>query len=415
MLGGSMKKSLLKGYAHLIARMGINVSKGQRVELRCEPEVADFAYFVVEECYKLGAEKVEVLFESQELSRLHIEYREEKILATVENWEEERLKYRLEKLPATIYLLSEDPDGLVGIDQEKYGRSTQERYKVIKPYRDAMDNKYPWCIAAVPGKAWAKKMFPELTPKKAVERLWEAILYTSRADGDNPVKAWQEHNRSLSERCRYLNSLGIETLHYVSSNGTDLTVGMIPEARFCAGAEATLSGQVFNPNIPSEEVFISPKKGEAEGIVYSSKPLSYRGELIENFSLRFEKGRVVEVHAEKNEELLKILVSMDEGASYLGECALVPYDSPISDTGLLFYNTLFDENASCHLALGEGFTNTLENYETLTLDDCRRLGINESMVHEDFMIGTRDLSITAHTRDGREVEIFRNGNWAFDV
>ncbi len=410
-----MKKSLLKGYAHLIARMGINVSKGQRVELRCEPEAADFAYLVVEECYKLGAEKVEVLFESQELSRLHIEYREEKILATVENWEEERLKYRLEKLPATIYLLSEDPDGLVGIDQEKYGRSTQERYKVIKPYRDAMDNKYPWCIAAVPGKAWAKKMFPELTPKKAVERLWEAILYTSRADGNDPVKAWQEHNRSLSERCRYLNSLGIETLHYVSSNGTDLTVGMIPEARFCAGAEATLSGQVFNPNIPSEEVFISPKRGEAEGIVYSSKPLAYRGELIENFSLRFEKGRVAEVHAEKNEELLKILVSMDEGASYLGECALVPYDSPISDTGLLFYNTLFDENASCHLALGEGFTNTLENYETFTLDDCRKLGINESMVHEDFMIGTRDLSITAHTRDGRDVEIFRNGNWAFDV
>ncbi len=410
-----MKKSLLNGFARLIVKMGINVQKGQRVEVRCEPETAEFATLVAEECYKAGAEKVEVLFESQDLTRLHIKYRDENVLSTVEKWEEERLKYRLDKLPATIYLLSEDPDGLVGIDQEKYGRSTQARYKVIKPYRDAMENKYPWCIAAVPGRAWAKKVFPELSPKKAVEKLWEAILYTSRADGSDPVAAWQEHNKNLENRCNFLNSLGIEKLHYTSNNGTDLTVGMIPEARFCAGAEATLSGQVFNPNIPSEEVFISPMRGEAEGIVYSSKPLAYRGELIENFSLRFEKGKVVEVHAEKNEELLKILVNMDEGASYLGECALVPYDSPISNSGLLFYNTLFDENASCHLALGEGFTNTLENYDKYTLEECRKLGINESMVHEDFMIGTPDLSIKAHTRDGKIVDIFQNGNWAFEI
>ena len=410
-----MKKQQLKNFARLIVKMGVNVQSGQRVEVRCEPEVADFAALVVEEAYRAGAEKVEVLFESQDLSRLHIEYRDEKILSTVEKWEEERLRYRLDNLPATIYLLSEDPDGLVGIDQEKYGRSTQARYKVIKPYRDAMDNKYAWCIAAVPGKKWAKKMFPELTPSRAVEKLWEAILYTSRADGKDPVEAWKLHNDTLAKRCAYLNSLKIEPLHYTSENGTDLTVGMIPEARFCAGAEATLSGQVFNPNIPSEEVFISPKRGEAEGIVYSSKPLSYRGELIENFSVRFEKGRAVEVHAEKNEDLLKILVSMDDGAAYLGECALVPHDSPISNSGLIFYNTLFDENASCHLALGEGFTNTLENYQNYTLEQCRELGINESMIHEDFMIGTADLSITAHTSDGKTVEIFRNGNWAFEV
>jgi len=410
-----MKKSLLKGFANLIVKMGVNVQEGQRVEVRCEPESTDFATLVVEECYKAGAEKVEVLFESQELTRLHIKYRNENVLSTVEKWEEERLKYRLDNLPATIYLLSEDPDGLVGIDQEKYGRSTQARYKVIKPYRDAMENKYAWCIAAVPGRAWAKKMFPDLPPKKAVEELWRAILYTSRADGDDPVDAWKRHNADLAARCRFLNSLGIEKLHYTSKNGTDLTVGMIPEAIFCAGAEATLSGQVFNPNIPSEEVFISPKRGEAEGIVYSSKPLAYRGELIESFSLRFEKGRVVEVHAEKNEELLKILVNMDEGASFLGECALVPHDSPISNSGLLFYNTLFDENASCHLALGEGFTNTLKDYDKYTLEECRKLGINESMVHEDFMIGTPDSSIKAHTRDGRIIDIFKNGNWAFEI
>ncbi len=410
-----MKKSLLKGYAKLIATVGVNVQKNQRVEVRCEPEALSFALLLVEECYRAGAEKVEVIFDSQELTRLHIEYRSEEVLSTVEKWEEERLRYRLDTLPATIYLLSEDPDGLVGIDQGKYSRSSQARYKVIKPYRDKMDNKYAWCIAAVPGKAWAKKMFPDLTPSKAVEKLWEAILYTSRADGADPVLSWREHNKELSERCRYLNSLGIKTLHYTSSNGTDFKVGMIDEARFCAGAEATLSGQIFNPNIPSEEVFITPKRGVAEGIVYSSKPLSYRGELIENFSIRFEKGRAVEVKAEKNEALLKQLIGMDEGAAYLGECALVPHESPISNSGLIFYNTLFDENASCHLALGDGFTNCIDGYEKYTLDELHALGVNESMVHEDFMIGTSDLSIVATTRDGLNFEIFKNGNWAFNV
>lgn len=410
-----MKENILKGYAKLIAGVGINVQKGQRVEVRCEPESLSFAALVVEECYKLGAEKVEVIFESQLLTKLHITYRSEEVLGTVETFEEERLKYRLEKLPAAIYLLSEDPDGLAGVDQEKYARAGQSRYKVIKPYRDAMDNKYAWCIAAVPGVDWAKKVFPDTDEKEAVEKLWQAILYTSRADGEDPVEAWREHNRQLHARCDYLNSLGIKTLRYTSSNGTRLDVGMIPEARFAAGSESTLSGQVFNPNIPSEEVFITPDKTKADGIVYSSKPLSYRGEIIDNFSVRFENGRAVEVHAEKNEDLLKQLVEMDKGASMLGECALVPYDSPISNSGILFYNTLFDENASCHLAFGEGFTNCIDNYENRTLEECRALGVNESMVHEDFMIGTADLCIVALTQDGREVQIFENGNWAFEV
>lgn len=410
-----MKENLLKGYAKLIAGVGINVQKGQRVEVRCEPESLSFAALVVEECYKLGAEKVEVIFESQLLTKLHITYRSEEVLGTVETFEEERLKYRLEKLPAAIYLISEDPDGLAGVDQEKYARAGQSRYKVIKPYRDAMDNKYAWCIAAVPGVDWAKKIFPDLDDTDAVEKLWEAILYTSRADTADPVEAWREHNRQLHARCDYLNSLGIKTLRYTSSNGTRLDVGMIEEARFAAGSESTLAGQVFNPNIPSEEVFITPDKTKAEGIVYSSKPLSYRGEIIDNFSIRFENGRAVEARAEKNEDLLKQLISMDEGSCRLGECALVPHDSPISNSGILFYNTLFDENASCHLALGEGFTNCIDNYQNRTLEECRALGVNESMVHEDFMIGTHDLCIVALTRDGKQVQIFENGNWAFEV
>ncbi|MBQ5746458.1 MAG: aminopeptidase, partial [Clostridia bacterium] len=326
---------------------------------------------------------------------------------------EEKLSHRVDTLPCMIYLLSEDPDGMNGIDREKYAKSAQARYTVIKPYRDKMENRYQWCIAAVPGKAWAKKMFPDLPCKKAVEKLWEAILYTSRADGNDPIDAWRRHNANIREKCDYLNSLNLESLEYSSSNGTHLKVGLIEGSVFMGGCENTLSGVPFNANIPSEEVFISPKKGEAEGIVYSSKPLNYNGEMIENFFIRFEKGRAVEVHAEKNEDLLKTLISMDDGASYLGECAFVPYDSPIQNSGLVFYNTLFDENASCHLALGAGYTNTLADYDKLSLEECHKRGINDSMVHEDFMIGTKDLSVVGNVRGGGKVEIFKNGNWAF--
>ena len=312
-----------------------------------------------------------------------------------------------------IYIESADPSGLDGLDQEKWGKSVQMRWKVIKPIRDSMENKYQWVIAAVPGKAWAKKVFPELGEAEAVEKLWEAILYTSRAEGDG-VKAWQEHNADLKSRCEYLNSLGLRKLHYKSANGTDFTVGLIPQAQFLAGAEDTLGTNVrFNPNIPSEEVFTSPMKGQAEGIVYSTRPLSYRGTMIENFSIRFENGKVTEVKAQKGEDALKTLVNMDEGSKMLGECALVPYDSPINQTGILFYNTLFDENACCHLALGMGFIDTIRDYPNRTLEEMRALGVNDSMIHEDFMIGTPDLAITAHCRDGRTVPVFRDGTWAF--
>lgn len=295
---------------------------------------------------------------------------------------------------------------------EKMAKAQQAKYKVIKSYRDQIENKYQWCIAAVPGAAWAKKVFPDLPKGKAIEKLWEAILYTSRVTED-PVQAWNEHNADLLRRCDYLNSLGIESLHYTSSNGTDFTVGMIPQAMFKGGGEDSLQGIYFNPNIPSEECFISPMKGKAEGIVYSTKPLSYQGQLIDNFSIRFAEGKAVEWHAEKNEALLTKLITMDEGSCYLGECALVPYDSPIRNSEILFYNTLFDENAACHLALGMGFADTIRDFEKYSLEECREMGVNDSMVHEDFMIGSKDLCIDATCRDGRTVAIFRDGNWAF--
>ena len=407
-----MKKSTLKKYASLIASVGARAKKGQEVLIYAELDQPEFVKILVEECYKLGAKRVDVEWNYQPLTKIHVRHRSVKTLSEMLDWEVEKLKRRVEVLPVMIYLLSEDPDGLNGMNQQKYSKGSQARYKIIKPYRDMMENKYQWCIAAVPGVAWAKKVFPECRKNEAVEKLWDAILTTSRCT-DDPIKVWEDHNAFLKNRCDYLNSLNIESLHYQASNGTDFTVGLIEGSQFLGGGEYTLSGNYYNPNIPSEEVFISPKRGEAEGTVYSVMPLSYRGELIDNFSIRFQNGKAVEVHAEKNEELLKELIGMDEGAAYLGECALVPFDSPIRNSGILFYNTLFDENAACHLALGEGFSQTIVGNENMTLEECRQKGINQSIIHEDFMIGAKDLNITAKTRDGKTVQIFKNGNWAF--
>lgn len=407
-----MKKTVMQKYARLIARKGINVKKGQEVIVSASLDQPEFVKMVVEECYHAGASKVTVEWSFQPITKLHYRYRSLKTLSTFEKWEIEKLEHKCETLPATIYIESDDPDGLKGIDQTKVSKASQAKYPIIKPYHDKMDNKYQWCIAAVPGEAWAKKVFPGERTSKAVEKLWNAILYTSRADGDDPVKAWEEHNADLKTRFEYLNSLGIESLHYTASNGTDFTVGLIPDALFMGGSEFTLGGTEFNPNIPSEEVFTSPMKGKAEGVVHATRPLSYRGELIENFSVRFENGKAVEVHAENGEELLKQMISMDENAAYLGECALVPFDSPIRNSEITFFNTLFDENACCHLAFGRGFENCIKDFDKYTLEECREKGINDSLIHVDFMIGSEDLNITAHTRDGKDVAIFKDGNWA---
>ena len=407
-----MKKTVLRSYARLIARCGVNIQPGQEVFIEADLDQPEFVQMLVEECYKCKAKKVVVDWNYQPLQKIHYRYRTLTTLGKVEKYEEARWQHYVDTIPCRIYLISEDPDGLRGIHQEKMAKAQQKRYPIAKPYRDALENKYQWCIAAVPGKAWAKKLFPQLRAGAAVEKLWEHILATSRVD-DDPIAAWEAHNRDLHDRCAYLNSLHIEKLHYTSANGTDFTVGMIPEGRFCGGSEKSLQGIVFNPNIPSEECFISPKRGEAEGIVYATKPLSYQGQLIDRFWIKFHEGKAVEWHAEVNNELLTKLITMDEGSAYLGECALVPYDSPIRKSEILFYNTLFDENAACHLALGMGFADTIEDFHEKTLAECRALGVNDSMIHEDFMIGSQDMNIDAMCADGRTVAIFRNGNWAF--
>lgn len=408
-----MNKLQLRRYAKLLAKTGVAVKKGQWVIVQAELDQPEFVEMVVEELYRAGAGKVTVEWSHQPLVSTHYKYQKQEILEKFEKWELEKLEHRKQELPAMLYIESSDPDGLKGLDQEKFTQVRMARTRVTKPYRDAMENKYQWCIAAVPGKAWAKKVFPDLMVNTAVERLWDVILQASRADGADPVRDWHRHNDELAARCDYLDRLKLVSLEYKSSNGTDFKVGLIENSRFCGGGEETIGGAYFNPNIPSEEIFISPKAGEAEGIVYSTKPLSYQGELIENFSIRFEGGKVVEVKAEKNQHLLEKMVSMDDGARMLGEVALIAYDSPINNAGILFYNTLFDENASCHLALGRGFNECIRGFENMTLEELKAKGLNDSMIHVDFMIGSEDLDIVGVTKSGERVQIFKNGNWAF--
>ena len=407
-----MKKTVLREYAKLIVRCGLNVQKGQEVMIYADLDQPEFVKLVVEEAYKAKAKKVIVEWNYQPLEKIHVRYRSVKTMGTVEEWQKARQEHFCQVIPARLHLISEDPDGLKGMNMEKVAKARQMQYPILKPYRDRRENMDQWCIAAVPGAAWAKKVFPGLPKGKAMEKLWEAILYTARVTED-PIKAWEVHNADLKARCDYLNSLGIESLHYTADNGTDLTVGMISEGMFCGGGETSKQGIFFNPNMPTEECFISPMRGKAEGMVYSTKPLSYQGQLIDNFWFRFEGGKVVDCGAEAGEDLLKTMVSMDEGAAYLGECALVPQKSPIAESGILFYNTLFDENASCHLALGMGYADTIRDHHNKTLEECRALGINDSMIHEDFMIGCDTMNIDAVCADGKTVAIFRGGNWAF--
>ena len=407
-----MKKTVMRSYAKLIVRVGANVQKGQEVRVFASLDQPEFIKMLAEECYKAGASRVTVDWNYPELTKLSARYMKLRDLSETREWEKARMQDMVDHLPVRIFIESEDPDGLRGINP-KYFKAFAARIKISKPYRDAIDNKHQWCIAAVPGEAWAKKVHPELSKRAAVEQLWKDILYTARADGEDPIADWEEHNRDLKARSKYLNDLHLRELRYHSANGTDFKVGLIPTAEFHAGRDTTMQGVVYDPNMPTEEVFTSPDRRTAEGIVYATKPLSYQGQLIENFSVRFEKGRAVEVKAEKGQDVLEQIISMDEGCHYLGECALVPYESPIHQSGLLFYNTLFDENAACHLALGFGFDECVKGFENMTKEELYEIGVNDAGNHTDFMIGSDDLSIDGVDEHGNVHPIFRNGTWAF--
>ena len=411
-----MKKSeladMLNAYADLIVRKGVNPDPGQEVLVIAGLDQPEFVRMVVKKFYELVVAKVVVSWEDMPLAKLDQLYRSEESLSSLAEWELAKWKWRAEALPALLWLDSDDPDGMDGIDQGKRARSQAARYPLVKPFRDAMENRHQWCIAGVPGIPWARKVFPGVPDAEAVEKLWYAILKASRALGD-PMANWEAHNKTVHERAAKLNSCKLTALEYRASNGTDFRVGLMEQGIFAGGSEKDLSGRVFNPNIPSEEIFTTPKKGEAEGLLVSSKPLSWQGSLIENFSIRFENGKAVEVHAEKGQAALEKMIAMDENAGFLGECALIDHCSPISDMGILFYNTLYDENASCHMALGRGFDICVSDYEKYTKEELQAMGVNDSMIHVDFMIGTADLEIDGITADGKKIPVFRKGSWVF--
>ena len=405
-----MDEKILRDYARLIASTGGHVVKGDEVWISCDLDQPDFITMLVEECYKCGAKSVEVKWSHDPLVKLHYKYMTLRELSKIPSYSLARRKYFTKHLPVSIYITSEDPDGLKGVDQMKIAKSSAAIYPKIKKYVDASNGKYKWCIAGVPGKAWAKKVFPDLDEAEAEEELWKAILKTSRVDGNDPVENWRKHNDFLIKKRTQLKEMDLRKLYYKASNGTDFEVDLIPGITWGAGVETAPNKGEFNPNIPSEEVFTSPMRGKCEGTLVASKPLSYQGELIEDFSITFKDGKVSEVHARTNEALLKQMVSMDEGASMLGEVALVPYTSPIRESGILFFNTLYDENAACHVALGMGFKELLD--VNLSTEEALAKGINDSMIHVDFMVGTKDLDIVGVDAKGNKHQIFKDGEWA---
>ena len=408
-----MKRSVMRKYAQLAVRRGVNVKKGQGCIISAQVEQFEFAQMVAEEAYRAGAKWVEMRWRDQVLDKL--KYRHESLpqLSQVEEWEKARQQHLVDTLPAMIHIMSEDPDGLKGVNVEKMQRAGAARGLAFKPYEDAMDNKYQWTIVAVPSKKWAKKVFPGERTSAAVEKLWEAILNTVRVSEDNdPMAEWNDHDASLKEYCRRLNELDLDYLHYQAPNGTDFKCWLIPGAQWHGGGDTLPDGTFYDPNMPTEEVFTSPMRGRCEGTLVSTMPLSYQGNLIDKFSITFENGKAVSCQAEQGQALLEKMLQMDEGASMVGELALVPVDSPISNAGILFYNTLFDENAACHVALGAGFNEVFPGFENMSTEELKARGINDSIIHVDFMVGCKELSITGYTRDGKAVKIFEQGNWA---
>lgn len=409
-----MTNELLSRYARLIVRTGANVQPGQRVELTIDVAQQPLAELITAECYAAGAAFVELKWQCAEIDRLHYQHADTDTLGTVRAWEEERAKQQVEDLPVRIFIESQDPDALSGIDPAKLAEVGARRRKVLKKYRDAIDGKHQWCIAAAASPKWAKKVFPDPDESEATEKLWQAIVDCVYLDtGRDPVAVWAEHNAEMNRRAAWLNEMAFTRLEYRSANGTDFTVGLIPGAKWEAACDVNhTNGVAYVPNLPTEEVFTTPRRGDCRGTLVAVKPLSWSGQLIEDFAITYEDGKAVSCRARVGQESLEKMLRMDEGAAMLGEVALVPKHSPINRSGLLFCNTLFDENACCHVAAGQGFPEVLEGFLDLSREELTARGINDSMIHEDYMVGADDLSITGVRADGTRVKVFVDGTWA---
>lgn len=407
-----MTSLIYKKYAELIIKIGINLQEGQDVIITASTNSPKFVNAVVECAYKNGARSVTVDWSNEELTKLNYKYQDVEVMKDIPNWLESRWSYRADTLPCMIHIIDESPDFLEDIDIKKMTEVQVALMGKIKPYLNKRDNKYQWTIVGIPSVDWAKKIFPTLNERDAYKKLWELIIKVTRLDGENPVEDWKMHNENLHSQRDKLNNYNFNYLTYKSNNGTNLRIHLQKNHMWLSGSKPTIQGIEFNANMPTEEIFTMPAKYGTDGIVYSTKPLSYKGCLIENFSIEFENGKAIKVHAEKGQEVLEEMIKTDEGACYLGEVALVPYDSPINLTNTLFYNTLYDENASCHLALGKAYKSTIKGYENMSDKDFEEANYNDSINHVDFMIGSNDLEIIGTTFDGQEIVVFKDGNWA---
>ncbi len=401
-----------KKIATLAVKVGVNLKKGQEVVIYISTRQNELAKYLVQACYKYGAKKVSVEWKNEEISKLNYRHQGMKSLTRIEPWEIEKEKNRAEKVPCLIHVIDDDPDAFASLNIEKINRAITARRKAIKKYRDAVENINQWTIIAVPSKEWACKVFPNESIPNAQKKLWDAILKCMRIDQDDPVKAWKEHIQDLDTKAEKLNAMNLDYLQYKSANGTNLKLHLNPKHNWLSASETNLRGIEYVANMPTEEVYTMPLKDGVDGIVYSSKPLSYQGVVIENFYVKFEKGRVIEVKAERGQEMLEKLVSSDEGSHYLGEVALVPFNSPVNQCGCLFYETLFDENACCHLAFGQAFKSNLKDFDKMSEEDFKKVKYNDSIIHVDFMIGTKDLLIEGYDHKGNKHIIFKDGVWA---
>ena len=411
----SMNKELLQKYAQLVVKVGVNLQQDQILVINSPIECADFARTIAEEAFAAGAHDVVVSWGDELLAHIRYAGGKKELFTEFPEWRRKFYTDYAEQGAAFVSIAARDPEIFKDIDQEKLKLSQQAAGAALLEYRARlMNNRNTWCVVSVPTRSWAQKVFPAVSADEAVAKLWQAIFKTVRIEaGADPVAAWREHIAFLQKAAKFMNDNAFVSLHYTNDSGTDLTVEL-PEGHIWAGgAEDSELGVQFAANMPTEEVYTLPKREGVNGTVAASKPLNFNGNLVEGFKLTFQEGKVVDYSAEKGEEILKGLLETDEGARYLGEVALVPYDSPISQSGILFYNTLFDENASCHLALGKAYPTCIEGGESMDSVTLLQHGVNDSLLHEDFMIGTRDLDIVGTTKDGRQVQVFKDGNFAF--
>jgi aminopeptidase len=409
-----MDKNLLRKYAEIIIKTGVNIQKNQLLVITAPVENYEIVEMISEIAYKEGARDVITNWNDERLDRVRYLHAPDDIFDEVPEWRKMFYLENVRKDAAYLRLSGSDPDILNGVEQDKIIRSSKAFGEALKEYRERlMANKNVWCVASAPTKAWAMKMFPGLSENEAKEKLWEAIFKANRIDREDPIVAIEQHKANLKKSIDFLNGHGLKKLTYKNNLGTDLVIDLSENHVWLGGSDFMENGIEFMANLPTEEVFTLPKKDGVNGIVYSSKPFVYNGTLIEDFNITFKDGKVVKYDARQGKEALKSLVELDEGSCYLGEVALVPYESPISQMNILFYNTLFDENASCHLALGEAYPICIKGGENMTKEELEKEGVNSSIAHEDFMVGTKDLSIIGIDKDDNEVVIFENGNFVY--